>query len=68
MTKNPIRERRLERGWSRDDLSDASRVSYQALRYIEGGYVPSPLVRAALALALGTAEAELFPGIEESGR
>lgn len=50
---------RLRRGWSQEQLAEASGVSVRTVQRIEGGRAPGPATRAALADALGVDPADL---------
>lgn len=47
-----LREVRLRRGWSQEQLAAASGVSVRTIQRIEGGQAPSPFTVRALAVAL----------------
>lgn len=57
-----LRELRLERGWSQEELADASGVSVRTIQRVEGGRPPGRATAAALARSLGTE-----PGVIATG-
>ncbi|WP_226963658.1 DUF805 domain-containing protein [Nostocoides sp. F2B08] len=54
-----LRELRLERGWSQEELADASGVSVRTIQRVEGGRRPGRATAAALATSLGTEPAAI---------
>jgi putative transcriptional regulator len=59
--ENRVRERRLDRGWTQEELAKAAGVSRQTIVAIEkGGYEPSVRLALELAEALGGSADELF--------
>lgn len=62
---SPLRTARKARGWSMDKLAEVSGVSWRTIQRIETGRSdPHGPTRAALARALRTSVAELFPETE----
>jgi putative transcriptional regulator len=67
--ENRVRERRLERGWTQEEMARAVGVSRQTVVAIEkGGYEPSVRLALELALAFGGAVDDLFWLIGTKGR
>jgi putative transcriptional regulator len=59
--RNHIKERRLERGWTQQDLADATGVSRQSINSIERDrYLPSLLLALTFARVFGCATDDLF--------
>ena len=57
-----LRELRLERGWSQEELADASGVSVRTIQRVEGGRPPGRATAAALARSLGTEPGAIAAG------
>jgi putative transcriptional regulator len=67
--ENRVRERRLERGWTQEELASAVGVSRQTIVAIEkGGYEPSVRLALELAEAFGGSANDLFWLIGTKGR
>lgn len=64
--QSPLRELRLRKGWSAEDLASRAGVSGRAIYDIEGGYrQPRRATRHVLAQALGCDPAELTPATQD---
>ncbi len=59
--ENCVRERRVERGWTQEELARAAGVSRQTIHAIEkGGYEPSVRLALELAESLAAPVGKLF--------
>lgn len=59
--ENSVRERRLERGWTQEELARATGVSRQTIHAIEkGGYEPSVRLALELAASLAASVSDVF--------
>ncbi len=59
--ENCVRERRLERGWTQEELARATGVSRQTIHAIEkGGYEPSVRLALELAASLAASVSDVF--------
>ena len=59
--RNRVRELRLDRGWTQQQLADAVRVSRQSINSIEcGRYVPSLELALAFARVFGRSTDSIF--------
>lgn len=57
-----LRELRLQRGWSQEQLADVSGVSVRTIQRVEGGRPPGRATAAALAQSLGAEPAAILAG------
>lgn len=55
-----LRSKRLDRGWSQDQLADISGLSVRTIQRLENGRAATPASLSALAIALAAPESELL--------